>query len=339
MYNFSIIIPHYNIPCLLERLLFTIPNRDDLEVLIVDDNSDKEIVDFEHFPGLGRKNCKVIFDKKGGGGGYARNLGLKEATGKWILFADADDYFNYCINDILDEYKDSDNDIIYFKANSLDSDDYSSSDRGNDRLNFFIDHFEDNTEIYTNLLKFKCGEPWAKIIKKKVIDDNKIAFEESIIHNDHRFGYMVGYHAKQIAVDKRALYCVTTRKSSVSKNTSNEAILTRIRIFGEAERFIKNHHVPDYAIWDWHITQLAELYIQRNNLFNKGAKTLLSLGFNQKELNKRLYYPILYLTYQTKKGTNKFSTKFNWIKYRIKVKYIYKIREKLNRFPSYINLV
>ena len=339
MYNYSIIIPHHNIPKLLERLLYSIPIRDDLEVIVVDDNSDKEIVDFEHFPGLGRKNCKVIFDKKGGGGGYARNLGLKEARGKWVLFADADDFFNYCINDILDEYINEESDIIFFKANSLDSDDYSTSDRGNDRLNFYIDHFEDNAETYTYLLKFKCGEPWAKIIKKNVIDENKISFEESIIHNDHRFGYMVGYHSKKIALDKRALYCATTRKSSVSKNTSNEAILTRIRIFGEAEQFIKNHHIPAYAIWDWHITQLAELYVQNNKLFYEGAKTLLSLGFDQNELNKRLYYPISYLTYQTKKTTNKFSTKFHWIKYRIKVRYIYKIREKLNRFPSYINLV
>ena len=115
--NYSIIIPHRNIPNLLQRLLCTIPQRNDMEVIIVDDNSDAEHVDFEHFPGIERADTKVIFDKKGGGGGYARNVGLTQATGKWVIFADSDDYFNYCLNDVLNDSLDSDSDIIYCKAN------------------------------------------------------------------------------------------------------------------------------------------------------------------------------------------------------------------------------
>ena len=38
--NYSIIIPHHNTPDLLQRLLHSIPQRDDLEVIIVDDNGD-----------------------------------------------------------------------------------------------------------------------------------------------------------------------------------------------------------------------------------------------------------------------------------------------------------
>lgn len=335
MYNYSIIIPHHNIPKLLERLLYSIPIRDDLEVIIVDDNSDKEIVDFELFPGLGRKNCKVIFDKKGGGGGYARNVGLKEATGKWILFADADDFFNYCLNEILDYYIDNDNDIVYFKVNSLDSDNYSISNRGNNRLNLFIDHYEENKERYTTLLKYKCGEPWSKIIKKEIIDKNHITFEETNIHNDHRFGYMIGYHARKVDVDKRSLYCVTTRKISVSKNTTNKALLTRIRIFGEAENFIRSHKIPDYAIWNWHITQLADLYVNKNIIFSDGVNILLSLGFRQKELNNRLYIPIQYYRYMANETTSFFNKKKNWFIYHIKVHFIYKLRLKIKKFPRY----
>ena len=60
---YSIIIPHKNIPKLLQRCLDSIPERDDVQVIIVDDNSDPAIVDFEHFPGLQRKNTIVVFDK------------------------------------------------------------------------------------------------------------------------------------------------------------------------------------------------------------------------------------------------------------------------------------
>ena len=120
--NYSIIIPHKNIPKLLQRCLDSIPRREDVQIIIVDDNSDPDIVNFEQFPGLNDPFIEVVFTKDGKGAGYARNVGLTKAAGKWLLFADADDFFNYCINDILDEYVDSDADIIYFINNSVDSD-------------------------------------------------------------------------------------------------------------------------------------------------------------------------------------------------------------------------
>ena len=52
MINYSIIIPHKNIPNLLQRCLDSIPNREDVQIIVVDDNSDPNIVDFDKFPGL-----------------------------------------------------------------------------------------------------------------------------------------------------------------------------------------------------------------------------------------------------------------------------------------------
>lgn len=40
--NYSIIIPHKNIPHLLQRCLKSIPRRKDVQIIIVDDNSDPE---------------------------------------------------------------------------------------------------------------------------------------------------------------------------------------------------------------------------------------------------------------------------------------------------------
>jgi glycosyltransferase involved in cell wall biosynthesis len=70
--DISIIIPHRNIPELLKRCIDSIPITNNIEVIIVDDNSDDEIVDFTHFPGKERPNTQVIFTKKGKGAGYAR---------------------------------------------------------------------------------------------------------------------------------------------------------------------------------------------------------------------------------------------------------------------------
>lgn len=52
--KYSIIIPHKITPNLLQRLLDSIPQRDDLAVIVVNDNSSPSTVDFRHFPGHDR---------------------------------------------------------------------------------------------------------------------------------------------------------------------------------------------------------------------------------------------------------------------------------------------
>ena len=123
MYDYSIIIPHYNNAHDLARCLASIPQRDDVQVIIVDDNSSPELVDFERFPGLGRKNTKVVFSKgeKGKGPGYARNLGMEKAEGRWIVFADSDDYFLPGFSAALDEYRNDPHDVVFFKCLKQDT--------------------------------------------------------------------------------------------------------------------------------------------------------------------------------------------------------------------------
>ena len=273
---YSIIIPHKDCPKLLERCLFSIPLRNDLEIIVVDDNSTQNPIDFVKYPNLNRKDTTYIYDKSNKYAGHARNLGMAIAKGKWLLFADADDFFNYCINSILNEYRDDESDIIFFKVNSVNSDNYSASTRGNDRLNKYIDHFKEDSIKYGNLLRY---------------------------NNDHRFSYLLGFSSKSIKVDNRALYCVTSSPHSVSKNKSEEAILTRIRVFGEAELFFRKNNLPSYIFWDWHYELLASLYYDNRQLFMKACSILQDIGFTTKMLNLKIacndfhysWKPILYL--------------------------------------------
>src|SRR5574344_79438 len=104
MINFSIIIPHKNSPELLQRCLASIPQREDIQIIIVDDNSESSIVNFCSFPGTERKDTEIIYLKESKGAGYARNRGLSRAKGEWILFADADDYYTNEFNEFLNLY-------------------------------------------------------------------------------------------------------------------------------------------------------------------------------------------------------------------------------------------
>lgn len=66
--------------------------------------------------GKRQKNTEVLFTKEGKGAGYARNIGLSHARGKWIIFADADDFFTADCFTILNEYMDSPHEVIYFNV-------------------------------------------------------------------------------------------------------------------------------------------------------------------------------------------------------------------------------
>ena len=89
---YSVIIPHKNIPKLLERCLQSIPSRNDIQIIVVDDCSDKDVIcKVERLCSL--YNTLLIKTTEGKGAGYVRNIGLTRAIGKWVLFADADDFF------------------------------------------------------------------------------------------------------------------------------------------------------------------------------------------------------------------------------------------------------
>ena len=87
-FKYSFIIPHRNSPALLNRLIESIPQRKDIEIIIVDDNSS-----IDKRPSIIRGDLKIIEleEQDSNGAGHARNIGLDMAQGEWLLFADADD--------------------------------------------------------------------------------------------------------------------------------------------------------------------------------------------------------------------------------------------------------
>lgn len=289
MFLVSIIIPHKNIPHLLQRCIDSIPSREDIQIIIVDDNSNPEIVDFKKFPGSEKKNIEVYFTKEGKGAGYARNIGLKHAKGKYILFADADDFFNYCINNILDKYKTTDTDIIFFKGSSVNGETFIPANRTY-HLNSWIDLSDTNREKAILMLRYKFGEPWCKFVRKKIIEDNAISFDETSIHNDTTFSYLIGHHAKNFIIDKHAIYCVTTRNNSVSVSTSEKKYLERIWVFGRSNLFFQNNNIPLKEDRQFH--QLYQLQKTNKGTYQLGKQILSELGYEDSNIKKTYRYYI-----------------------------------------------
>lgn len=291
--RYSIIIPHHNTPLLLKRLLDSIPQRNDTEVIIVDDNSDPKQVDFNSFPGKRRSDVRICFDKKGGYGGYARNIGLDMAQGEWILFADSDDFFMYSLNEVLDDCYSIEEkvDLIFFSACSLDCENYTNTNRAR-QIQIKIDGYKKDRKKYGCLLRYKFGEPWCKLVRKSMIDTYHIRFEERSIHNDTAYSYLVGYYAREIMVCPKAIYCVTDRNNSVSKVLSEAKKLERIDNFANAAVFFKQHKIP--VSEHRHFVQLFSCYRTNKETYQKGFEILRHHGYSANAIISQLIRIALY---------------------------------------------
>lgn len=296
--NYSIIIPHKNIPKLLERLVNSIPERDDLEIIVVDDNSSPDIVDFNNFPCKDRKNLRLVLNKNSHGAGYARNCALSQVKSKWVLFADSDDFFNVGFDEFLDEYKDSEADIVYFNANSVDTDTYLPSDRV-DHLHDFINCYHRDPQYGEMVMRYLFTEPWCKVVKRKLIEDNNIKFEETTIRNDVRYSYLVGYYAKTIIVDDRQLYCVTTRQGSVSRGHGFQASMDEIKVYAGWKKFFMDYQIPlelpkfDYRAYNFtrHLYKDPSFFLAEYDAMRKGG---LSHAFIIGQIFKYLWKSVGY---------------------------------------------
>lgn len=250
--NFSIIIPTKNIPDLLQRCLESIPQRSDIEIIVVDDNSDREIVDVKNYPGTNNQQVKIIFLPESKGAGYARNIGLTIAKGKWILFADSDDYFSEKFSDILDRYINSEYDIIFLNYERVDS---VTKEKIHVYRQSFITGKNLNDKLLENKLRFVMGPPWCKMIAHHLIKEYNVKFDEVAKHNDTMFSLKIGYYADRIFIDPEIAYYNTQREGSITTSRfapSSIYISTIFDVEMDYMKFAREHHIKfvKWRLWD-----------------------------------------------------------------------------------------
>ncbi len=94
---FSVIIPNYNNSTYLEKCLKSVLNQTftNYELIVIDDVSTDNSVEIikNIFNQYQNKNTKLIELKEKAWNGGSRNIGIKEAKGKYFLFLDSDDWF------------------------------------------------------------------------------------------------------------------------------------------------------------------------------------------------------------------------------------------------------
>ena len=203
MAEVSVIVPVYNMAGKIERCLSSLAAQtmDDIEFILVNDastdNSLDFLLEFEHsYP---EKTIIVNCEVNSGAGG-ARNAGLMYSSGRYVAFVDSDDYIKpQMYEELYKKAVSNDYDIV-------DSDIFSVKHDG--VIPGIDEAFCDRALSLPEreLLLLSDGYIVTKLIKRDIIENNKIRFREKVKLEDADFLLKVMLKAKKIGVIRKAYY-------------------------------------------------------------------------------------------------------------------------------------
>jgi len=215
-YRYSIIIPHHNQPQLLQRLLASIPQRTDIQTVVIE-------------------------DAEGRGAGWARNQGLLRAEGEYVIFADSDDCFQPAFSTLLDSVLEETADIIYFNADSIEEDTAAPSWRA-DHINWMMKQ-PDAQHRRELLLRHTFTEPWCHVLRLDFIRRHNLRFDETPIVNDAWFVTQAGFYAERISIYDIVAYRIYNQRVSTGKRQSTDRLLATTNVMGRINLFNVSQHI------------------------------------------------------------------------------------------------
>lgn len=202
----SVIIPIYNSEKNIKKCLESIINQTytNLEIILIDDGStDNSIEVCQEY-----KDDRIkIYKEKNSGPSTARNLGLKQCNGNYIVFVDSDDYIEKNMIEImLKKIKSDDYDICicgyYLVSNSLKK-----------KITITINNNKNFKEIVFDYKNNVYGYLWNKMFKKNSIEKK---FREDIsICEDELFLLDNSNYIKKFTFVKEPLYNYISNESSL----------------------------------------------------------------------------------------------------------------------------
>lgn len=223
----SIIVPVYNVEKYLKQCLESIKNQSytNFEVIMINDGStDNSKIICEHYT----KDFRfILINQKNQGAFEARNTGLKNISGEYVLFVDSDDWLeSNCIEECIYEIQKNSSDIIFFP--------YIKEKKLNQEIVKLFDKEQifDNDDIKKIILRKLFGllneelrfplrlenlnPVWGKLYKKEIIKEK---FIDLIATEDCIFNIYNLINANKISYIERIYYHYRkTNTSSVTKN-------------------------------------------------------------------------------------------------------------------------
>ena len=163
----SVIIPAYNVENYVSECLDSVLlTKKDIEVIIIDDGSKDRTLDI--CEGYCRKDNRVkVYTKPNGGVSSARNYGMEEASGDYIIFVDSDDVLSEEWDALLSFLSGED---IYFFDSEI------KGQIGKSKMLRYISGANDESICIAG--------PVRKAFKRSFIHDHNLRFREDLINGE-----------------------------------------------------------------------------------------------------------------------------------------------------------
>lgn len=272
----SIIIPVYNVEDYILECLSSISAQTfegNIECILVDDcSSDKSLDLIRKFIDDDKSKVEyhVILQEKNQRQGIARNVGIKNAKGEYILFVDSDDVISpHCLEVMFCEIEKHPN-ADYVLCSMIDMD-------GN--ISFApigYPSFVSNKKWLMSKSLFSEGGippgPVNKLIRKSLILDNNIFFPGDVIFEDVQFSFLLGIYAKSACFCMENTYFYRTNREGSTITTTAKNME-----FGLKSRIILMHNMIDLTICE-------NKRLQFDSLF---AKFLLYIKINENVMSNQ----------------------------------------------------
>ena len=224
MPKFSFIIPVYNTEKYLSRCLNSVQNQTlgEFEAIIIDDGStdnSKQVIDNY----LQDNRFKYIYQTNSGLS-EARNTGIKQASGEYLLFLDSDDYVSLELCEILSKTVEENIDVVKFQCKYI-------YDNREENVNDGIEFNDTGTSVLLKLIEIKSLlEPaWLYAYKREFWKENNFKYIKNIYHEDFALTPYILSKAKNVKVINKNLYYYVQVENSITRNINYEKTKKKVQ--------------------------------------------------------------------------------------------------------------
>lgn len=244
----------------------------DWECILVDDGStDDSGLICEDYSKLDAR-FKVIH-KDNQGVSAARNTGIKESTGEWLYFCDADDEMLQDGLNILIRLTDYGNDIV-FGGYEERNEEGKTIALPRIKIQRELTKEETIIELYQPSYSHYEGYLWCKLFKADLIKKNVLFFAEDIFYNEDRLFIMecLTHSSDRIIYTSTPVYCYYRHPQSAywrTKEQWNPRFLTDLKanmmMYGLVTEMTSDTHIHPYAKGEIGLSIKAIQKITRGN--------------------------------------------------------------------------
>ena len=228
----SIVIPTHDRWGSLASLLETIPDRADLEVVVVDDHSSTPCPDYRATWKKTRLTTIEMPDDLRYAGN-ARNAGIAASAGAFVFFADSDDLIEPDgFTRLMDALPTFESDILYGRISSF-IDGTDQLGRRHQAREWLLARF---AETGNDDFLCRMHVPYGQFIARAFLDRHAIRFGPTRVSNDVLFNADLILAAPGAQVRDDIVYRVREGNASLTSTPSLAALRMRLKVLGDYNR-------------------------------------------------------------------------------------------------------